>query len=487
MEKIDNNKFSFVDNKLFADVNGKKYDLNNISNIRNLKELNTLRSETLQENKMLSKLLKKATDDTEREYFNKKIADNQKKLSALDKQFNDELSSQASAETREADKIGDDMYVLKPFLAFLESFIRSDKGAFSKNQTNKQELEFTATPEETNKLLESIEEKKPLGIEGIKSLIPIERIKENTLELPSTEGNNIPNKLSDKSLLIMIDNNVFPAIDQKSLNKLLSNGNFVNDLSMSNNAKVFALDKETLMQEFSNLMLSDDKEIFIKENLKGELLKEFNKSTQNQQKRFIPSDKLDVSSITKLGIDVRSIPQSDIVALLSGDEIKGVKLHQGNTEAEANIRLEMNKDGIFECKETITKINNKFTLFDYEFSKDEIKQLQTSGRLTDGPITIHDGENTKEILPFCQDGVLKYRTQESIKLPSQYNGVEINKQQSDQLINGKTIIMKGLLDKDGNKYDGYVRFNVVKNILESIKINNESLSEKQTFKPKFKI
>ena len=65
MEKIDNNKFSFVDNKLFADVNGKKYDLNNISNIRNLKELNTLRSETLQENKMLSKLLKKATDDIE--------------------------------------------------------------------------------------------------------------------------------------------------------------------------------------------------------------------------------------------------------------------------------------------------------------------------------------------------------------------------------------------------------------------------------------
>ena len=267
MDKIDNNKFSFVDNKLFADVNGKKYDLNNISNIRNLKELNTLRSEILQENKMLSKLLKKATDDTEREFFNKKIADNQKKLSALDKQFNDELSSQASVETREADKIGDDMYVLKPFLAFLESFIRSDKGAFSKNQTNKQELEFTATPEETNKLLESIEEKKPLGIEGIKSLIPIERIKENTLELPSTEGNNMPNKLSDKSLLIMIDNNVFPAIDQKSLNKLLSNGNFVNDLSMSNNAKVFALDKETLMQEFSNLMLSDDKEIFIKENL----------------------------------------------------------------------------------------------------------------------------------------------------------------------------------------------------------------------------
>ena len=136
MDKIDNNKFSFVDNKLFADVNGKKYDLNNISNIRNLKELNTLRSETLQENKMLSKLLKKATDDTEREFFNKKIADTQQKLSALDKQFNDELSSQASVETREADKIGDDMYVLKPFLAFLESFIRSDKGAFSKNQTN---------------------------------------------------------------------------------------------------------------------------------------------------------------------------------------------------------------------------------------------------------------------------------------------------------------------------------------------------------------
>ena len=487
MDKIDNNKFSFVDNKLFADVNGKKYELNNISNIRSLKELNKLKSETLHENKMLSKLLKKATDDTEREFINKKLTDNKNKLSALNKQFNDELSNQASVDTRETDKIGEDMYVLKPFLAFLESFIRSDKGAFSKNKTNNEEFEFTATPEETNKLLEAIEENKPLGIEGIKSLIPIDRIKENTLELSSADSNNMPDKLSDKSLLIMIDNNIFPAIDQKSLNNLLSNGNFVNDLSMSSNAKVFALDKETLMREFSNLMLSDDKEKFIKENLKADLLKEFTKSTQNQQKRFIPSDKLDVSSITKLGIDVRSIPQSDIVALLSGDEIKGVKLHQGNTEAEANIRLEMNKDGIFECKETITKINNKFTLFDYEFSKDEIKQLQTSGRLTDGPITIHDGENTKEILPFCQDGVLKYRTPESIKLPAKYNGVKIKKQQSEQLINGKTIIMKGLKDKNGNKYDGYVRFNVIKNILESIKINKVSLSEKQTFKPKFKM
>ena len=123
MENIYKDKFSFVDNKLFADINGKKYELNNISNIHNLKELNKLRSEALQENKMFSKLLKNATDDTEREFINKKLSDNKNKLSALNKQFNDELSSQASVETKEADKIGDDMYVLKPLLAFLESFI----------------------------------------------------------------------------------------------------------------------------------------------------------------------------------------------------------------------------------------------------------------------------------------------------------------------------------------------------------------------------
>lgn len=487
MENIYKDKFSFVDNKLFADINGKKYELNNISNIHNLKELNKLRSEALQENKMFSKLLKNATDDTEREFINKKLSDNKNKLSALNKQFNDELSSQASVETKEADKIGDDMYVLKPLLAFLESFIKSDKGAFSKNKTNNEELEFTATPEETNKLLENIEQKKPLSIEGIKSLIPIERISENKLEITSGDNKNMPDKLSDRSLLIMIDNNIFPAMDQKSLNNLLSNGDFVNKLSKSNNAKVFALDKETLMNEFSNLTLSEDKEKYIKDNLKAELLKEFTKPTQYQQNRFIPEDKLDISSFTKLGINVKSIPQSDIKTLRSGDEIK-VKIYpSSNEEAEANIRLEMNEEGMFVCKVTKKELINKFTLYNHKFTEDEKNQLKNFGQLTNGPITVIDNGVSKDILPFYKDGVLGYRIPDKIGLPQKYNGVEINKEQKELLQNGKTVVMKGLVDKDGTKYDGYVRFNLVKNKLESINLLKETLSEKQTFKPKFKM
>ena len=486
MESIDNNKFSFVDNKLFANVNGAKHEISNLSNIHSLKEINTLKAEAMKEKNILLNILKKTSDETEKEYLNKKLADNKERISSIDKQFADELSRQTSMDTREADKIGDDMYVLKPFIAFLESFIKSDKGAFSKHKINNEELEFTATPEETNKLLEKIEENKPLS-EVIKSLIPTERIKENRLELPSTESNNMPDTLSDKSLLIMTDNNIFPAMDQKSLNTLLSNGNFVNDLSMSSNAKVFSLDKETLMKEFSNLMMSEDKEKFIKEDLKAELLKEFTKPTQYQQNRFIPEDKLDISSFTKLGINVKSIPQSDIKTLRSGDEIK-VKIYpSSNEEAEANIRLEMNKEGMFVCKVTKKELINKFTLYNHKFTEDEKNQLKNFGQLTNGPITVIDNGVSKDILPFYKDGVLGYRIPDKIGLPQKYNGVEINKEQKELLQNGKTVVMKGLVDKDGTKYDGYVRFNLVKNKLESINLLKETLSEKQTFKPKFKM
>ena len=486
MESIDNNKFSFVDNKLFANVNGAKHEISNLSNIHSLKEINTLKAEAMKEKNILLNILKKTSDETEKEYLNKKLADNKERISSIDKQFADELSRQTSMDTREADKIGDDMYVLKPFIAFIESFIKSDKGAFSKNKINNEKLEFTATPEETNKLLEKIEENKPIS-EVIKSLIPTERIKENRLELPSTESNNMPDMLSDRSLLIMIDNNIFPAMDQKSLNNLLSNGDFVNKLSKSNNAKVFALDKETLMNEFSNLTLSEDKEKYIKDNLKAELLKEFTKPTQYQQNRFIPEDKLDISSFTKLGINVKSIPQSDIKTLRSGDEIK-VKIYpSSNEEAEANIRLEMNEEGMFVCKVTKKESINKFTLYNHKFTEDEKNQLKNFGQLTNGPITVIDNGVSKDILPFYKDGVLGYRIPDKIGLPQKYNGVEINKEQKELLQNGKTVVMKGLVDKDGTKYDGYVRFNLVKNKLESINLLKETLSEKQTFKPKFKM
>ena len=486
MESIDNNKFSFVDNKLFANVNGAKHEISNLSNIHSLKEINTLKAEAMKEKNILLNILKKTSDETEKEYLNKKLADNKERISSIDKQFADELSRQTSMDTREADKIGDDMYVLKPLIAFIESFIKSDKGAFSKNKINNEELEFTATPEETNKLLEKIEENKPLS-EVIKSLIPIERISENKLEITSGDNKNMPDKFSDRSLLIMIDNNIFPAMDQKSLNNLLSNGDFVNKLSKSNNAKVFALDKETLMNEFSNLTLSEDKEKYIKDNLKAELLKEFTKPTQYQQNRFIPEDKLDISSFTKLGINVKSIPQSDIKTLRSGDEIK-VKIYpSSNEEAEANIRLEMNEEGMFVCKVTKKELINKFTLYNHKFTEDEKNQLKNFGQLTNGPITVIDNGVSKDILPFYKDGVLGYRIPDKIGLPQKYNGVEINKEQKELLQNGKTVVMKGLVDKDGTKYDGYVRFNLVKNKLESINLLKETLSEKQTFKPKFKM
>lgn len=484
MESIDNNKFSFVDNKLFANVNGAKHEISNLSNIHSLKEINTLKAEAMKEKNILLNILKKTSDETEKEYLNKKLADNKERISSIDKQFADELSRQTSMDTREADKIGDDMYVLKPFIAFIESFIKSDKGAFSKNKINNEELEFTATPEETNKLLEKIEENKPLS-EVIKSLIPTERIKENRLELPSTESNNMPDMLSDKSLLIMTDNNIFPAMDQKSLNTLLSNGNFVNALSTSSNAKIFALDKETLIKEFSNLQLSEDKEQYIKDNLKAELLKEFTKPTQYQLSRFIPYEKLDISSITKLGIDVKSIPHSDVVALLSGDEIK-VKIHPSrNEEAEAYICPVNNEEGMFECKVTRIELEKKFTLYDYVFTEDEMKQLLNSGQLKNGSITIVDEGVSKNILPFYKDGVWGYRITDKIGLPKKYKGVEINKEQKELLQNGKTVFMRGMII-NGTTYDGNVRFNVLKNKLEYDDIK-ETLSEKQTFKPKFKM
>ncbi|MBR2891984.1 MAG: DUF3945 domain-containing protein, partial [Bacilli bacterium] len=279
--------------------------------------------------------------------------------------------------------------------------------------------------------------------------------------------------------------NIFPAMDQKSLNNLLSNGDFVNKLSKSNNAKVFALDKETLMNEFSNLQLSEDKEQYIKDNLKAELLKEFTKPTQYQLSRFIPYEKLDISSLTKQGIDVESIPQNDVVALLSGDKIK-VKIHPSrNEDAEAYIYFESNEEGKFECKVTRIELEKKLTLYDHVFTKDEKEQLLNLGQLKNGSITVVDEGVSKNILPFYKDGVWGYRITDKIGLPKKYKGVEINKEQRELLQNGKTVFMRGMII-DGTTYDGNVRFNVLKNKLEYDDIK-ETLSKKQTFKPKFKM
>ena len=69
MESIDNNKFSFVDNKLFANVNGAKHEISNLSNIHSLKEINTLKAEAMKEKNILLNILKKTSDETEKEYL----------------------------------------------------------------------------------------------------------------------------------------------------------------------------------------------------------------------------------------------------------------------------------------------------------------------------------------------------------------------------------------------------------------------------------
>ena len=68
--------------------------------------------------------------------------------------------------------------------------------------------------------------------------------------------------------------------------------------------------------------------------------------------------------------------------------------------------------------------------------------------------------------------------EQGIRIPTKLGGVELTKQQQDELKGEKTIYVKGLTDKKGQTYNAYIKVNIEKGKLDFFKWNPDKAQTK---------
>ncbi len=100
-----------------------------------------------------------------------------------------------------------------------------------------------------------------------------------------------------------------------------------------------------------------------------------------------------------------------------------------------------------------------------------------SGKEFSAHLQVNADKRGLEFIFNKQQGQSQQKEQ-GIRIPTKLGGVELTKQQQDDLKGEKTIYVKGLTDKKGQTYDAYIKVNTEKGKLDFFKWNPDKAQQK---------
>lgn len=262
-------------------------------------------------------------------------------------------------------------------------------------------------------------------------------------------------------------------------------------------ARAYSLSREEFLKNMNRLMSSKDKPSFIEslisakmlgsrtageESIKPWRIQKMDDRNALARLRLLSFAKkenaqaisdTDFSEAVKRGIDISIMPPEMAETLANG----------GVTPLIPTIRREKNGKVVKgECRLRIFKTEKGYSLAvfdkcktaqipdkigDHELRPEEKKALMEKGRLKNA-IKIHSEGRAMLVLPYLdrETNHVFTRNMDKVLVPENYKGVEIIKEKSVKLIHGETVHMSGLLDKQGQRYSGYVRINPLNGKIE---------------------
>ncbi len=201
-------------------------------------------------------------------------------------------------------------------------------------------------------------------------------------------------------------------------------------------------------------------------------------------------EQIDWETLNHLGLSKEKLQKMNLLdPLLRGyktNELVPVTLNLGTavTRMDARLSLRSNDEGeVVAMIHGIRKAPNlNYPFFGHEFTKEDKDNLLQSGNM--GRVVNLVNPRTDEIMPSLisvdrlTNEIVALKT-DFIKIPEEIKGAKLSDEQKQNLQEGKTIHLEGMVSKKGTLFDGTVQFNADKRFVEFLFDRNEPNKQSQ--------
>lgn len=245
-----------------------------------------------------------------------------------------------------------------------------------------------------------------------------------------------------------------------------------------------AIDTAKKMQQQIDTPTKEGESVMAKHEVKEpELKQENHKNMETTQKtpetgeyRFKP-EQIDWEMMNNLGLSKEYLEKKNLLdPLLKGyktNELVTVTLNLGTpvSRPEGRLSLQPGEDGkaVMLIHSVRKEPQLNFPFFGHEFSKEDKENLIKTGNM--GRTVDLKNPKTGETIPSIisvdrlTNELIALRT-DKIKVPDELKGVQLNEQQKQTLMEGKPLLIEGMISKKGTSFDATVQFNADKRYVE---------------------
>lgn len=196
----------------------------------------------------------------------------------------------------------------------------------------------------------------------------------------------------------------------------------------------------------------------------------------------VPWEKLE----TVLGVKKEYMSEENLNALLNykKTDLMQISAKVDGVFIRTDARLSLRKNGDNEISFNVHAIRNKpelnFPYMGYRFSDEDKKVLMEKGNL--GKVVDLDikGEQKKAFISIDpQTNEVVHLFTDKVNIANTILGAEISDKQKEGLRNGEAVLITGMTDKQGNKFDAKLQVNAEKRGLEFLFESNNLKNGKQ--------
>lgn len=210
---------------------------------------------------------------------------------------------------------------------------------------------------------------------------------------------------------------------------------------------------------------------------------------ETSEYRFKP-EQIDWETMNNLGLGKERLEKLNLLKpLLKGyktNELVPVSINLGGAivRTDARLSLQPTEDGtVFAAIHGIRKEPNlNFEFFGHKFTDEDKKNLLETGNM--GRIVDLKNTKTGELMPSIvsvdrlTNELIALRT-DFIKIPDEIKGVKLDDAQKQTLMEGKPLLLEGMISKKGTEFSATVQFNADKRYVEFLfdRSNNNQQSQ----------
>lgn len=301
--------------------------------------------------------------------------------------------------------------------------------------------------------------------------------------------------------------NQFMRVDKQS--DLFSNffSNFLYQLKDPTHFNFFkvslqeAIPVATKMQEEEDKPTKAGKKLFSQYEVKHDYkhknknTMETTQSTTETENRF-KLEQIDWKALSNIGLSKERLEKMNLIeALLKGyktNELVPLNLNLGSaiTRMDARLSLQSNEEGkVVVAIHGIRKEPQfNFPFFGHEFTKEDKENLLKTGNM--GRVVDLTNPKTGEAIPSIvsvdrlTNELIALRTNH-IKIPDKIKGFKLDEQQKQNLMEGKSLYIEGMISKKGDPFNASVQFNADKRYVEFLfdRTNNKTSQTQQQEAP----